>query len=37
MRSALIDINVVPDVLLDRAPYAEASAAFWAAVEARRS
>lgn len=29
----LVDLNVVLDVLLDRAPHAEASSAFWAAVE----
>lgn len=32
-RRVLIDLNVVLDVLLDRAPHAEASAALWAAVE----
>jgi predicted nucleic acid-binding protein len=33
MRKVLFDINVVLDVLLDRRPYVEASAAAWAAVE----
>ena len=33
MKRILFDINVVLDVLLDRQPYAEASAAAWAAVE----
>ncbi len=33
MIKALFDTNVVLDVLLDRKPYAEASAAAWAAVE----
>jgi len=33
MRRILIDTNVVLDVLLDRQPYAEASAAVWRAVE----
>lgn len=33
-RRVLIDLDVVLDVLLDRAPHAEASAALWAAVEA---
>lgn len=32
-RRVLIDLNVLLDVLLDRAPHAEASAALWAAVE----
>lgn len=32
-RRVLVDLNVVLDVLLDRAPHAEASAALWAAVE----
>jgi predicted nucleic acid-binding protein len=30
----LVDLNVVLDVLLDRAPHAEDAAALWAAVEA---
>ena len=33
MKRILFDTNVVLDVLLDRRPYAEASAAAWAAVE----
>ncbi len=33
MKKVLFDTNVVLDVLLDRKPYAEASAAAWAAVE----
>lgn len=33
MRRVLFDVNVVLDVLLDRKPHAEASAAAWAAVE----
>jgi predicted nucleic acid-binding protein len=33
MRRVLFDTNVVLDVLLDREPHAEASAAVWAAVE----
>lgn len=33
MSRILFDANVVLDVLLDRQPYAEASAAAWAAVE----
>jgi predicted nucleic acid-binding protein len=33
MRKLLFDTNVVLDVLLDRQPYAEASAAVWEAVE----
>ena len=32
-RRILVDLNVVLDVLLDRAPRAEAAAAVWAAVE----
>jgi predicted nucleic acid-binding protein len=32
-RRILLDLNVVLDVLLDRAPHAEAAAAVWAAVE----
>ena len=35
MKRVLFDVNVVLDVLLDRRPYAEASAAAWAAVETR--
>jgi predicted nucleic acid-binding protein len=34
VRRALLDINVVMDVLLDRRPHSEASGAAWAAVEA---
>lgn len=34
MKRVLFDINIVLDVLLDRHPHAEASAAAWAAVEA---
>jgi len=33
MKRVLFDVNVVLDVLLDRRPHAEASAAAWAAVE----
>lgn len=33
MKRLLFDTNVVLDVLLDRQPYVEASAAVWAAVE----
>ena len=33
MKTILFDTNVVLDVLLDRQPYVEASAAAWAAVE----
>ena len=33
MKRVLFDITVLLDVLLDRRPYAEASAAAWAAVE----
>ena len=32
-RRVLVDLNVILDVLLDRAPHAEASAALWAALE----
>jgi predicted nucleic acid-binding protein len=32
-RRILLDLNVVLDVLLDRAPHADAAAAIWAAVE----
>jgi predicted nucleic acid-binding protein len=34
MRRLLFDVNVILDVLLDRAPHAEASASVWAAAEA---
>lgn len=33
MKRLLFDVNVVLDVLLDRKPFADASAAAWAAVE----
>ncbi len=33
MKQALVDTNVVLDVLLDRKPHVEGSAAVWAAVE----
>ena len=33
MKRILLDTNVVLDVLLDRSPYVDASAAVWAAVE----
>jgi hypothetical protein len=33
MRRVLFDTNIVLDVLLDREPHVEASAAAWAAVE----
>jgi predicted nucleic acid-binding protein len=33
MRKVLFDINVILDVLLDRKPFARASAAAWAAIE----
>ena len=33
MRRVLFDINVILDVLLDRKPYADASAAAWVAIE----
>jgi len=35
VKRVLFDTNIVLDVLLDRKPYAEASAAAWAAVETR--
>ena len=34
MKRVLLDVNVLLDVLLDRAPWAESAAALWAAVEA---
>lgn len=37
MSRVLFDTNVVLDVLLDRKPHAEASAAAWAAIETGRS
>ena len=33
MKRVLVDINVVLDVLLDRQPHVEGSAAVWAAIE----
>jgi predicted nucleic acid-binding protein len=33
VRKILIDVNVVLDLLLDRKPFVEASAAVWAAIE----
>jgi len=33
VRRVLLDVNVVLDVLLDRQPFADASAAVWAAIE----
>jgi len=33
MKRVLLDVNIVLDVLLDRAPFADASSAVWAAVE----
>jgi predicted nucleic acid-binding protein len=33
MKTILVDVNVVLDVLLNRPPHAEASAAVWAAIE----
>ena len=33
MRRILVDVNVVLDVLLDRAPFAQAASDVWAAVE----
>lgn len=33
MKRALLDVNIVLDVLLDRGPHAKASAAVWAAIE----
>jgi predicted nucleic acid-binding protein len=37
MRKALVDVNVVLDVLLDRQPHAHASGAIWRAIEDRSS
>ena len=37
MKRVLLDVNVVLDVLLDRAPFADASSAVWAAVEQRQA
>ena len=36
MKRVLVDINVVLDVLLNRRPYVEASAAVWSAIEEGR-
>ena len=36
MKRVLVDLNVVLDVLLERAPHVEASASLWAAIEERR-
>ena len=36
MKRILVDVNVILDVLLERRPYADASAAVWAAVEKGR-
>ena len=33
MKRVLLDVNVVLDVLLDRKPFADASAAVWSAIE----
>jgi predicted nucleic acid-binding protein len=37
MKRILVDTNVVLDVLLDRQPHVEASAAVWAVIESNRS
>jgi predicted nucleic acid-binding protein len=37
MKTALIDTNIILDVLLDRQPHATASAAVWAAIETGRA
>jgi len=37
MKRALLDVNVVLDVLLDRHPFSDASSAVWAAVEQGRA
>ncbi|MGE0360128.1 MAG: PIN domain-containing protein [Vicinamibacterales bacterium] len=37
MKRVLLDVNVVLDVLLDRAPFAEAASALWAAIERGRA
>lgn len=37
MKRLLLDLNVVLDVLFERAPHAEAAAGVWAAVERRRA
>jgi predicted nucleic acid-binding protein len=36
MKRILVDVNVILDVLLERKPFAEASAAVWAAIETGR-
>ena len=36
-RRVLVDLNILLDVLLDRAPHVEASAALWAAVESEEA
>ena len=37
MKTVLIDVNVIVDILLNRKPHVEASAAVWAAVESHRA
>ena len=37
MRRVLLDVNVVLDVLLDRSPHVDASAAVWVAIEIGRA
>lgn len=37
MKRALVDVNVVLDLLLDRQPHARASGAVWIAIESGRS
>ena len=37
MRTILVDVNVILDVLLDRRPHSIASAKVWAAIEAGRA
>ncbi len=37
MTRLLLDLNIVMDVLFERAPHAEAAARVWAAVEGRRA
>ncbi len=37
MKRVLVDLNLVLDVLLDRAPHAEAASALWALVESRKA
>jgi predicted nucleic acid-binding protein len=36
VKSLLLDLNVILDVILDRRPDADAAAALWAAIEARQ-